>query len=397
MRSKKTIIFTVLVCAGLSLLAYFAWKFPFYEFETNSFDTSLEKLVSVEYLKTLVPLLIILALSAVGIVLCVWLRKLLARTDKNYRRFASVHTGRTASRLPGQKRSVFMTVRWLVMIVFAFLMIFGGLVFGLRMASLSIPVLSCPWNTEQMAEASCYYLAHINELFELPVRDILLFLGSTLGFTILLGRAVCGFLCPMGLIQDIMDRIRRKAGIEGIPMNERLYGALTPVKWVMVLLFLGLTFAGGNFCNFCPAVAVSPILAGMSTSLYVSGFLMVFVLIGGFFKRRLWCTVCPLGYLVGLLHKISLFRIRKDCTACTECGACYEACPMGVKMIYTEREKTDVTDVNCIMCGECVRKCPEDNALAVTFAGLPLYTASRKQVMSGFEGMAGTAESEAKS
>ena len=58
---------------------------------------------------------------------------------------------------------------------------------------------------------------------------------------------------------------------------------------------------------------------------------------------------------------------------------------MGIKMIYTEREKTDVTDINCIMCGECVRSCPEDNTLALAFAGKKFYTASRAGVMSGFE------------
>ena len=58
---------------------------------------------------------------------------------------------------------------------------------------------------------------------------------------------------------------------------------------------------------------------------------------------------------------------------------------MGVKIIYTEREKSDVTDMNCIMCGECIRKCPENNALAMTFVGKKIYSASRKQVMSGFE------------
>jgi polyferredoxin len=120
--------------------------------------------------------------------------------------------------------------------------------------------------------------------------------------------------------------------------------------------------------------------------------LFVFVLMGGFFKRRLFCTVCPLGYLMGLLHKVSLFRIKKDCMACTECGACYEACPMGIKTIYTERDRCDVTEANCILCGECVRCCPEDNALSVTFAGRKLYTASRKQIMSGYE----QKESEAK-
>lgn len=385
MRKRKKIIITSIVCIALVAIAYFAWLFPFYVFDTNDFETSLEKLMSIDYLKTLVPLLIIIALSAIGIVLCVWLRKLMIKTDKRYSRFANIRTSRTKGKSPKQKPAVFMIVRWLVMIAFSFIMIWGGLIFGLRMSSISIPILSCPWNTEQMTESSCYYLSHLNELFELPIKSILIFMASTIGFTLLLGRAICGFLCPMGLIQDIMDKIRQRKKIAGIAMNEKMYGALTPVKWCMVLIFVGLCFAGGNFCNFCPAVAVSPILAGISTSLYVSGFLMILVLMGGFFKRRLFCTVCPLGYLMGLLHKISLFRIKKDCQACTECGACYEACPMGIKMIYTERGKADVTDANCIMCGECVKCCPENNALSMTFAGAKIYTSSREKIMSGYK------------
>ena len=164
-----------------------------------------------------------------------------------------------------------------------------------------------------------------------------------------------------------------------------MYSAITPVKWFILLVFIGLCFAGGNFCNFCPAVAVSPILAGISTSLYVSGFLMVLILMAGFFKRRSFCMVCPLGTILGFFHKISLFRIKKDTQSCTECGACYEACPMGIKMIYTEREKVNVTSANCIMCGECIRCCPEDKALSMTCAGIKLYSSSRKTIMSGYE------------
>ena len=385
MKTRKRIIITSIVCIALAALAYFAWLFPFYEFETPDYSTSVEKIMSIDYFKTLVPLLIITALSAAGITLCVWVRKLMVKTDNRYSRFANLRSGKVRGNAPKQKPAVFMAVRWFVMIVFSFVMIWGGLIFGLHMSSVNIPILSCPWNTEQMTESSCYYLSHLNELFELPLKSILIFIGSTLGFTLLLGRAICGFLCPMGLIQDIMDKIRQKTKIEGLSMNEKMYGALTPIKWCMVLIFVGLCFMGGNFCNFCPAVAVSPILAGISTSLYVSGFLMVFVLMGGFFKRRLFCTICPLGYLMGLLHKISLFRIRKDCQACTECGACYEACPMGIKMIYTERGKADVTDANCIMCGECIRCCPENNALSMTFAGTKLYSSSRSKIMSGYK------------
>ncbi len=385
MMSRKRIIITSIVCVALALLAYFAYMFPFYLFDTNDYTTSLEKIMSVEYLKTLVPLFIIIGLSALGIFICIWLRNLMLKSDKKYSRFANVGKSRTKGSLPKQKPVVLMIVRWITMIVFSFMMIWGGLIFGLKMSSISIPILSCPWNTEQMTESSCYYLSHLNELFELPIKSVLLFFASTIGFTILLGRAICGFLCPMGFIQDIMDKIRQKTRVDGIVMNDKMYSVLTPIKWCLVLIFVGLCFAGGNFCNFCPAVAVSPILAGISTSLYVSGFLMVLVLMGGFFKRRLFCNVCPLGYLMGLFHKISLFRIKKDCQACTECGACYEACPMGIKTIYTERGKADVTDANCIMCGECVRCCPENNALSMTFAGAKIYTSSREDIMSGYK------------
>lgn len=385
MKSIRKIIITSVICAGIAALAYFAWMIPFYQFETNDFSTSIEKIFSADYLATLIPLFIIIGLAAAGIILVIILRRLMAKTDKRNARFAGVRTGRQRGTAPKQKPVLFMIIRWIVMIAFAFVMIWGGLIFGMQMSSLSIPVLSCPWNTEQMTESSCYYLSHLNELFELPWQNILIFFGSTIGFTLLLGRAICGFLCPMGLIQDIMDKIRQKSKAEGIKMNEKMYKAVTPVRWFLVLVFSGLCFAEGNFCNFCPAVAVSPILAGMSTSLYVSGFIMVLVLMGGFFKRRAFCTVCPLGTIMGFFHKISLFRIKKDCQACTECGACYEACPMGIKMIYTERGKADVTSANCIMCGECIRCCPEDNALSMTCAEKKLYTSSRKKIMSGYD------------
>lgn len=88
---------------------------------------------------------------------------------------------------------------------------------------------------------------------------------------------------------------------------------------------------------------------------------------------------------MGLFHKVTLVQLKKDSTACTECGACYNACPMGIKTIYTEREKVNVTDMNCLMCGECVRNCPEDNALQITLAGRSLYTSSREKFMKRFQ------------
>ena len=384
MKQTKRIAITVAVCAGMFILAWFAWKLPFFEFDQEYTAEQVGSFLSLNYLKNLLPLGLILLLSAVGIFLCVQARKIILRRDPVFGRFFEARTDTAGKRVPGQQKLGFMTIRWLIMLLATFFLVFGGTILGARFSEISLPIFSCPVNSTQMTESRCYYLAHLQDLFELPLKDILLFFATTIGFALLLGRAICGFLCPMGLLQDITHGIRQRTKVEGIAMTDKMYRALTPIKWMMVFLMLGLCFLGGNFCNFCPVIAVSPVLAGIQTSLYFSEFFLVLVLIGSFFKRRFFCLICPLGVLLGLLHKISPFRIKKDCTACTECGACYEACPMGIKQIYTERDKADVTDLNCILCGECIKKCPEDNALAITFLGKRIYTASRKQVTSGY-------------
>lgn len=375
---------TALTCAALVLAAYHAWRLPFYEYAEEIYTTTKDRLFTFDWLLHLIPLLIILGLSAIAIMISIAAREKMLLQNTAARRFASARSETAGKRLPRQRTSAFIVMRWISMILFSFLMIFGGILLDARFDKISIPVFSCPVNMSQLTESSCYYLSHLADLFSLPVSDIILFFVSTIGFALVLGRMICGFLCPMGLAQDLMDLLRHRTKTEGIIMNDRMYGALVPVRWTMLFLMLGLTFIGGNFCNFCPAVTISPVLAGLQVSLFAGGFMMVIVLTGSFFKRRFFCTICPLGYLLGLFHRISPFRITKDCTACTECGACYDACPMGIKAIYKERENSDVIEITCIMCGECVRKCPEDKALSVTCLGKSVYTSSRDKVVRNY-------------
>ena len=376
-KKKKTFLSVLLWTLALGLGIRLAKGLPFYLSGREGPAETAAALLSPEYVRGLFPLFAILTLACAGVILSI----LFLRAHLHKPSFHPARTDRGKRKAGTKALSRFMALRWIILTAFSFLMIFSGTLFGLKLGSLGLPVLSCPWNRGQLMEASCYYLSHPEKLLELPLGEIAVFLASTLGFALLLGRVLCGFLCPMGLIQDGLDLLRRKARIEGIAPNEHLTQRLVPVRWALVLLFLGVCFVGGDFCTFCPAISVSPFLAGMGASLYLSGFVCILVLIGSFFKRRLWCQVCPLGYLVGLLHKASLFKIEKDGTACTECGACYEACPMGIRTIYTEREKPDVTDATCIFCGECIRRCPEDNALQLTLASHPLYRASRLRLM----------------
>ena len=198
------------------------------------------------------------------------------------------------------------------------------------------------------------------------------------------GRAWCGFVCPMGLMQEVLQLLRKKTRTEGIPQKEGQQNVLAAVKWTLTLLFIFACFTGADFCNFCPAVTLSPALNGFRTGIYVSGFVMLAAIAGSFFKDRFFCNICPFGLILGICGRFSPVRLKKNCTSCTECGACYRACPMGIKSIYTERDKVNVTDINCIFCGECVRHCPENDALKITFAGKPVYTSSRERYMAAY-------------
>lgn len=324
----------------------------------------------------IIPLIWVASLSLFAIILCLHLRK---RAERK-----SGHRDYTRGGCVGgvHYKPAFVVIRWIIMIASFLLLTWGGAWLGFWFEELYIPVLSCSkYNQEQIVASACYYMSHLNILFTLPWQTIVTFFACFFIPIILFGRLFCGFICPMGLVQDVLHITRQKTGIQGVTLNERLYERLSIIKWTCVILFLGMGFAGLDFCNICPAVTLSPAFSGFKTSVYISGFLMLFVLAGSFFKSRFFCTICPMGLIMGLFYRISLVRLKKDCTACTECGACYSACPMGIKSVYTEREQADVTTINCLMCGECIRNCPENKALKMTLAGIPLYTSSREKFM----------------
>ena len=347
------------------------------------YQVEADTIFTTRWLSAMLPFGLIILISAVCITLDVLLRK------RIYKK-AGMPIGKTGITARDKRKKHFVfgfeTIRWIVMILSFALLIFGSRLTGTVFANVQLPVFACPYNLDQLTGAGCYMLSHLDVLFA-SWKEILAFFGTFLVCAVLLGRVLCGFVCPLGFIQDVAHEARQALHIEGISLNERLYAVLRMVKWVILVIFLGIGFVGGNFCDFCPAMALSPALAGFKLSLGLGGFVMVIVLVSGFFKRRCFCNVCPLGFILGLTHKLSLFKLKKDAVACTECGACYEACPMGIKSVFTVREgkgdvrAIDVTTSECILCGECVRRCPENNALALTFCGKKIYKADRMKFM----------------
>ena len=350
-----------------------------------NYQVEADTIFTVRWLSAMLPFGVIILISVVCIALDVFLRKLLYKKEKMPVGKSSITSKDMRKRrfVPG-----FETVRWIIMILSFALLVFGSRLTGVVFSNVQLPTFACPYNLDQLTSSGCYYLSHLDVLFAEGWQEILAFFGTFIVCAVLLGRVLCGFICPLGFVQDVAHKARQALHIEGVSFNERMYAVLRLVKWIMLVIFLGIGFIGGNFCDFCPAAAISPALAGFKLSLGLGGFFLIVVIVSGFFKRRSFCNICPLGYILGLTRKASLFKLKKDAVACTECGACYEACPMGIKSIFTVREgkkgelrKIDVTTPDCIMCGECVRRCPENNALAITFCGKKVYNADRMKFM----------------
>lgn len=342
-----------------------------------------------------IPLFIALLLSIAGIAVIQFLRVRAQRRKLSYqidaRERMGIHCG---SHLSDRTTSKYLMIRWMLLMAGMFVWTYAGKLLnqGQALNEVVIPVFSCPFNMDQIVETPCYYLSHLPSLFgrfgpEFPQRNLIygaVFLITLFLGLIFLGRILCGFVCPAGLIQDLMYKLRQVLHIPEVIVSDRMNKILQPLKWLWIVLFLGFAFTGGDFCDICPLKVFTTAQGGFWTNLYLGGFLAVAVLVGSFFIKRFWCLMCPMGYLMGIFRRFNLFKLKKDCTACTECGACYETCAMRLKNVYTEREKEDVQTVDCLMCGECIHKCPEDKALSMTFCGRTVYQSSREVFMSRY-------------
>jgi len=275
-------------------------------------------------------------------------------------------------------RDMNQKIRWLILGISFVLLVYGGRFLSVDFGNVKLPVFACPYNTNAVIEGSCLYLtewtdyllegASVKSLF-----NILMIFGSTLVAILLFGRLWCGYVCPFGFIQDILYKIREWSGLKKRNLDQKMRERLNFIKWGLLIIFL----IGIGFCEICPVRYVIPPLNGIATRFEFGLIVAIIVLAFSFNSERFFCRICPLGATLGLFQKWVPFKITKDCVACTECGICYEACPMDIREIYTEREKTDVTCGECILCNKCIDYCPEKEALSLTFFGKKIYTSGR--------------------
>lgn len=194
-------------------------------------------------------------------------------------------------------------------------------------------------------------------------------LGLLMLFGIVLGRAVCGLLCPFGLVQDLLHKIP----VPKLNVPKRLDRPARSLKYIVLLvLVIGLpAFAvtpGGvrppYFCKYlCPAgtlgggiplMIADPALRKLAGALFSwKALVLAVVVAASVLIHRPFCRyLCPLGAFYALFSRFSFFQMHLDKDKCIGCGKCEHSCPMAVEV--TKNPDSG----ECIRCGKCGSVCP---------------------------------------
>jgi len=220
---------------------------------------------------------------------------------------------------------------------------------------------SCPG-----AVTSCPLGALQNAFSASGKRTPYYMLGIVMLYGVLLGRWICGWLCPFGFIQELLHKIKTpklKKNIITHALSYLKYVILVFFVVVIPLLYMLKDFPLPGFCKYiCPAgtfggaigLLINPNNSGtfgMLGPLFTWKFaLMISILVGSIFIYRMFCRfLCPLGALYGLFNRIAIFGIKLEKKSCISCGRCVTTCKMDIR---------HVGDAECISCGECIPVCP---------------------------------------
>lgn len=196
-------------------------------------------------------------------------------------------------------------------------------------------------------------------------------IGFLFLFGTICGRGVCGFLCPFGLVQDLIYRIPFFRKRKNLPLHK----ILRFLRYAFLLLFVIIfpialvdEFGFGLpwFCKYvCPSgtlLAGIPLVAGNEMLRGAVGVLfswkmsiLIAVILLSLWVWRPFCKyVCPLGVIYGAFNRVAIYKFHVDKSKCTECGACRRACKADIKVWHNPNSS------ECVRCGECVNACNFD-------------------------------------
>ncbi len=187
---------------------------------------------------------------------------------------------------------------------------------------------------------------------------------------LLSGRAVCGWACPLGMLQRVTAKSARYLK-KRFPKLKSFDGSkpdrmLRYAKYVVLisLVFIIPFLIGFMFTDICPngllfgtipVMLLNPGKYVPASYFYPALVIFILFLILIFVIERGWCRYfCPVGALLAPFNKVSYLYVDVNKDECIKCNACSNVCPMAIDVPEMNR------DPECIYCGKCVSACPKN-------------------------------------
>jgi len=182
--------------------------------------------------------------------------------------------------------------------------------------------------------------------------------------TMFIGRKFCGYICPIGTIQDLLFKLRNRK----YRLTKHLSFFYEYKFRRLIYIILGMTVVfvimgkSSVYMRFCPVLTI-----GRLPSLALTGLIVwLIIILGSLLTSRFWCRfLCPYAALLNIFQYISkLFGfkrllIKRNLETCIDCCYCIKNCPMNLNL----QEGEYITDPNCIHCMICAASCPKANTI----------------------------------
>ncbi len=175
---------------------------------------------------------------------------------------------------------------------------------------------------------------------------------------ILTGKSFCGWICPLGSIQQGLGWIGRRLWPRAYNKLPRwLDGALQYLKWAVLVWVLVQTARTGRliFQDWDPYFTLYHI---WTDEIALTGYVVTAAtVVISFFVPRPFCRyACPLGAFNGIFNSFSFIRIKRDAQTCTDCGRCTKVCPVNIDLCAS----TTIRSIECTRCLQCIEACPQN-------------------------------------